>query len=240
MDDLEVTETLCVDRPPSGYLSNLSVDCIVLSIKNGRVMVLSAKYNEGYAKGLWGLIGGWVKVDEDTDQAANRLLHSITGVDNMYLEQLRAFGAPKRFPPRRVITIAYFALVRPELYNIIPGGTASHLAWRDARSIENLIYDHSEILANVLTHLQRKIRHEPIGFNLLPAKFTLLQLQEVYEALLNTTLDKPNFRRKINKMNLLINCNEKQVGVNHRAASLYRFDLDVYEKLSQHGMIFEV
>lgn len=229
--DLKVT-----DRD---ILPNLSVDTLVFSINQGELMVLTVKYKEGEAEGRWGLLGGWVNRDEHIDAAAGRILEMLTSVDNIYLEQFQAFGAPSRYPVERVITIAYYALVRPELYHMIPGGTASELQWCNARTVKGLIYDHEEILQQALVHLQHKVRYEPIGFNLLPEKFTLLQLQEVYEAILNTKLDKPNFRRKIKKMNLLIDCNEKQFGVNHRAAQLYRFDKVVYEKLCEHGIIFE-
>ncbi|GAC35119.1 hydrolase, NUDIX family [Paraglaciecola polaris LMG 21857] len=217
----------------------LSIDNVVLGIESGRLMVLTAKYNTGLAQGLWGLLGGWVAYDEPIDNAAKRILKMITGVDDLYLEQFRAFGDVKRYPAERVVTIAYYALVRPDLYNVIPGGTASHVEWRDVRNLPSLIYDHGEIVKALLLHLKSKVRHEPIGFNLLPEKFTLLQLQEVYEAILDVKLDKPNFRRKILKMNLLIDCNEKQQGVMHRAASLYRFDMVVYQKLCEHGFNFE-
>ncbi|QHJ12927.1 hypothetical protein FX988_03185 [Paraglaciecola mesophila] len=220
-------------------IDSLSVDNVVLGIENGRLMVLTAKYNTGLAQGQWGLLGGWVSYDESIDDAAKRILKMITGVDDMYLEQFRAFGEVKRYPAERVVTIAYYALVRPDLYKMMPGGTASHVEWCDVHKLPNLIYDHGDIVKAVLSHLKNKVRHEPIGFNLLPEKFTLLQLQEVYEAILDVKLDKPNFRRKILKMNLLIDCEEKQQGVMHRAASLYRFDMVVYQKLCEHGFNFE-
>ena len=194
-------------------IDSLSVDNVVLGIENGRLMVLAAKYNTGLAQGQWGLLGGWVSYDESIDDAAKRILKMITGVDDMYLEQFRAFGEVKRYPAERVVTIAYYALVRPDLYKMMPGGTASHVEWRDVHKLPNLIYDHGDIVKALLSHLKNKVRHEPIGFNLLPEKFTLLQLQEVYEAILDVKLDKPNFRRKILKMNLLIDCEEKQQGV---------------------------
>ena len=217
----------------------LSVDNVVLGIENGRLMVLAAKYNTGLAQGQWGLLGGWVGYDEPIDSAAKRILKMITGVDDMYLEQFRAFGEVGRYPAERVVTIAYYALVRPDLYKMMPGGTASHVEWCDVLHLPDLIYDHGDIVKAVLLHLKNKVRHEPSGFNLLPEKFTLLQLQEVYEAILDVKLDKPNFRRKILKMNLLIDCDEKQKGVMHRAASLYRFDMVVYQKLCEHGFNFE-
>lgn len=226
-------------EPPVGCLPNVSVDNIVFGVENGRLMVLTAKYKEGLADGKWGLLGGWVCEKEHIDDAAKRVLGSITGVDNLYLEQFRTFGKPDRYPLNQIVTIAYYALVRPDLYHLIPGGTASDVEWRDARSLPVLIYDHNDMVVSALDYIKYKVRHEPIGFNLLPEKFTLLQLQEVYEAILDTKLDKPNFRRKIKKMNLLIDCGEKQQGVTHRAANLFRFDLLVYQKLCEHGFNFE-
>lgn len=111
--------------------------------------------------------------------------------------------------------------------------------WFDVKTLPELMFDHGEILQNGPDYLQHKVRHEPVGFNLLPEKFTLLQLQEIYESILHKSLDKPNFRRKILKMNLLIDCKEKQKNVAHRAASLYRFDVHVYEKLKEFGFTFE-
>lgn len=224
---------------PDGCIRQISIDNIVFGIEEGRLMVLVARYKGGDAGGRWGLLGGWIELDEHIDDAAIRIVHSITGVKNLYLEQLRAFGEPNRYPLERVITLTYFALVRPDDYHLIPGSSVSEVAWRDARDLPELIYDHAEQVQYALAHLENKIRFEPVSFNLLPEKFTLLQLQEVYEAILNRKLDKPNFRRKIKKMNLLIDCDEKQTGVTHRAANLFRFDAVVYQKLCEHGFNFE-
>ena len=223
----------------SDVLENISVDNLIFAMDNGRLKILLAKYDEGAAKGQWGLVGHWVKVDEDIDAAAARVVKQTTGVENVYLEQLRAFGRTDRFPAKRVVTIAFYALVRMAKLKPHAGFTASDLAWFDARELPELIFDHQEIVEYSLEYLRYKVRHEPIGFNLLPEKFTLLELQELYEAVLNKTLDKLNFRRKIQKMNLLIDCNEKQTGVAHRAAKLFRFDINVYQKLTEFGFSFE-
>jgi hypothetical protein len=237
--NVQRTSDLTAGKAQTNAIEQLSIDNVVLGIEQGRLMVLTAKYKAGLADGLWGLLGGWVAIDEPIDAAAKRILKTITGVDDLYLEQFRAFGEVQRYPTKRVVTIAYYALVRPERYELIPGGTASHVEWKDARQLPKLIYDHGRIVEQVLNHLKNKVRHEPIGFNLLAQKFTLLQLQEVYEAILDVKLDKPNFRRKILKMKMLIDCHEKQQGVTHRAASLYRFDMVVYQKLCEQGFNFE-
>jgi ADP-ribose pyrophosphatase YjhB (NUDIX family) len=121
------------DEPPAGALDRISIDNIVFGVENGKLMVLTAKYHQGTADGQWGLLGGWIYEDEHIDDAAKRIVLEETGVSNVYLEQLRAFGTPNRYPLKRIITLAYFALVRPELYHLIPGNNVSELAWRDAR-----------------------------------------------------------------------------------------------------------
>ncbi len=217
----------------------LSIDCLVFGFQNSKLEVLLVEHGEGIIKGKWALPGGWVNYNENIDDAAYRILKDLTGVDHLFLNQLHAFGEVERYPKKRVITIAYIALTKPENYQLIPGFTASDARWADVNEIKSLPYDHIKILESGLENLRRRVRYEPIGFNLLPEKFTLLQLQELYEAILSIKLDKPNFRRKIMKMDLLISCDEKQEGVSHRAASLYRFDKDVYDRLLQKGFNFE-
>lgn len=224
---------------PKEIIDALSIDCLIFGFQSGKLEILLVKHGEGIIKGQWALPGGWVTYDENIDDAAYRILKDLTGVGQLYLEQLHAFGDVQRYPNKRVITIAYIALTKPENYKLIPGFTASDARWSDVKDVESLPYDHLEILNAGMASLKRKLRYEPIGFNLLPEKFTLLELQELYEAILEVKLDKPNFRRKIMKMNLLIPCHEKQEGVSHRAASLYRFDKEIYDKLKEKGFNFE-
>jgi len=139
-----------------------------------------------------------------------------------------------------VITVAYYALVNPEDFEIHPGTTVSDAQWFNIHEVPSMVYDHNKILDWGFKHLRHKVQHEPIGFNLLPKKFTLHQLQELYEAILEKKLDKPNFRRKLMNMELLVPCNEKQKDVSHRAARLYRFDKKVYNRLIEKGFTFEV
>lgn len=218
----------------------LSIDCMIFGFKKSELDILLVQHAEGISKGKWALPGGWIRYNESIDHAAHRILKDLTGVSNIYLEQLRAFGDTERYPNKRVITIAYFALVKPEEYTLHAGFTASDAKWFKASEVPALPYDHTRILKAGLNHLRHKVRHEPIGFNLLPKKFTLLQLQELYEAILEKKLDKPNFRRKLMKMNLLEVCKEKQTDVSHRAASLYRFDKKIYDKLTEKGFTFEL
>ncbi|KXK26304.1 MAG: ADP-ribose pyrophosphatase [Bacteroidetes bacterium OLB12] len=213
---------------PDSIIEALSIDCVIFGFKDGRLDILLVKHAEGISAGKWALPGGWITYGESVDDAAKRLLKSLTGISDIYLEQLKAFGDPNRYPLKRVVTVAYYALVNEESYSLIPGFTASDAQWFNVHEVPELIYDHNQILEFGYNHLKHKVRHEPIGFNLLPAKFTLLQLQELYEAILETRLDKSNFRRKLGKMKLLINCKEKQKDVSHRAAALFKFDKRIY------------
>src|SRR5882762_11649608 len=205
---------------PDTIIDALSIDCLIFGFKKSELDILLVQHGEGISKGKWALPGGWIKYNESTDGAATRILNDLTGVSNIYLEQLRTFGDVQRYPTKRVITIAYYALVKPENYTLHAGFTAADAQWFKISEVPEMPYDHKNILDEGLAYLKHKVRHEPIGFNLLPKKFTLLQLQELYEAILDKKLDKPNFRRKLMRMNLLEPCKEKQTDVSHRAAGL--------------------
>ncbi|MBF4466070.1 NUDIX domain-containing protein [Flavobacterium sp. LC2016-12] len=220
-------------------MNAITIDCVIFGFDKGSLEVLLVQHGEGISKGKWGLPGGWIYKKESTDNAAHRLLNELTGLDNIYLEQLKAFGDPDRFPLRRVITIGYYALVKREDYNIKAGFTAADAKWYKIDAIPDLIYDHNEILSYSLKHLRNRVRQAPIGFNLLPEKFTLLQLMHLYEEILGIEMDKSNFRRKILHMKLLVALDEKQQDVSHRAAKLYKFDPQIYNKLTEKGFNFE-
>jgi len=224
----------------SKIIDALSIDCLLFGFKDGRLDVLLVKHAKGISKGKWALPGGWIQYNESIDVSAKRLLQSLTGISSIYLEQLKAFGNVNRYPRKRVVTLAYYTLVNEEHYSLIPGFTASDAQWFNVQDTPELPYDHRDILDFGFRHLKQKVRHEPIGFNLLPEKFTLLQLQGLYEAVLETKLDKSNFRRKLLKMNLLRPCSEKQQDVSHRAAELYQFDKEVYHQLEEKGFAFEL
>ncbi|SHG49622.1 NUDIX domain-containing protein [Chryseolinea serpens] len=225
---------------PDTIIDALSIDCLIFGFKKSELDILLVQHGEGISKGKWALPGGWIKYNESTDGAATRILNDLTGVSNIYLEQLRAFGDVHRYPTKRVITIAYYALVKPENYTLHAGFTAADAQWFKISEVPEMPYDHKMILNEGLAYLKHKVRHEPIGFNLLPKKFTLLQLQELYEAILDKKLDKPNFRRKLMRMNLLEPCKEKQTDVSHRAAGLYKFDKRTYNHLKEKGFMFEL
>lgn len=227
--------TASKEQPTEG----ITVDCVIFGFNKQNLEVLLVQHAIGESEGQWGLLGGWLKKDESSDQAAERILYELTSLDNIYLEQLKAFTDPKRVSERRVVTIAYYTLVNREDYNIKASITLKEAKWYKINDIPDLIFDHNEILEFSLLQLRNRVRQAPIGFNLLPEKFTLLQLMHLYEEILGTELDKSNFRRKILHMKLLVPLDEKQTDVSHRAAKLYKFDPDIYEKLTQKGFNFE-
>jgi len=213
-------------------MKELSIDCVIFGFQE-ELKVLLVKHASGISKGRWALPGGFVTYSESLDDAAYRILNLLTGVSDIFLDQLGAFGEVDRFPDKRVITVAYYSLVADSQYSLAPGYTASDASWFTLDDIPSLPYDHDLILKTSLNELKSKIKMEPVGFNLLQEKFTLLQLQNLYESILCVKLDKPNFRRKILATGLLKDCNEKQNKVSHRAAKYYRFDESVYNKYKQ-------
>jgi len=218
----------------------LSVDCVIFGFEDAVLKVLLYKRSIHPCFGMWALPGGFIRYDENIDEASARILQERTGVKGVFMEQLGAFGEVDRFPLRRVITVVYYALVKPGHYVINPGPDASDARWFEVKSLPETPFDHPKIIQSSLATLRRQIKYKPTGFNLLPDKFPLLALQELYEAIYGISFDKPNFRRKIMKMNLLIPLEEKQTGVAHRSARLYKFDKHRYDSLTEKGFIFEI
>ncbi|MCB0283095.1 MAG: NUDIX hydrolase [Calditrichaeota bacterium] len=229
-----------MNQAGTDILKNLSVDCVIFGFKKQQLNVMLIKLNVEPGKGEWALPGGNILLDEDLDEAARRVLYELTSVENLYMEQLYSFGDVDRFQLFRVITIAYYALVKPEKYKLFPGPKASDVKWFNLSEIPLLPFDHDNILQEALKQLRKNIRYNPIGFELLPKKFTLTELQSLYECILNRELDKRNFRKKILSMNLLEKLDEKQMDVAHRRPHLYRFDKKNYQRLKQSGFNFEL
>lgn len=218
----------------------LSVDCVVFGFEEAMLKVLLIKRAIQPEFGAWALPGGFIKYTENIEDASARILRERTGVENLYMEQLGAFGDINRFPGKRVITIVYFAFVKPGQHKINPGPNASDASWFKLKDLPDLPFDHKKIIQSALLRLQSTVKYKPVGFNLLNDKFPLLQLQELYEAIYGVEFDKPNFRRKIMKMNLLIMLDEKQKGAPYRAATLYKFDKERYDSLTEKGFVFEI
>lgn len=226
------------DQPE--IIENLSTDTVIFGYENYKLKILLIERKNDPSKGMYALPGGFVLKNEELEQAAERVLMEHTGMKNVYLEQVHTFGELGRFPNKRVITIAYFALVKTEDYSLIPGVEVSKANWFAVTQMPELPFDHQRIFNFCLEKLQQRIRVEPVGINLLPHKFSLTEFHKMYEAILQQELDKRNFRKKLLKMNLLLDLNEKQQNVSHRAAKLYKFDEENYQKLLKKGFNFDM
>jgi 8-oxo-dGTP diphosphatase len=218
----------------------LTVDCAVFGLDDGELKVLLIQRDLPPFAGRWALPGGFVNVDEDLEAAARRELEEETSVTRVFLEQLYTFGDVDRDPRERVVSVAYYALVKLSDHRVRAATDARNAAWFALSDLPTLAFDHDRILALALTRLKGKVRYQPIGFELLPPKFTLSQLQRLYEVVLDTPLDKRNFRKKILAMDLLEELDEIEQDVAHRAARLYRFDKSKYRELTRRGFNFEL
>lgn len=216
----------------------LTVDCVVFGLDEEDLKVLLIRRGVEPYQGKWALPGGFVRMDESLEDAARRELQEEAGVRPNLLEQLYTFGAPDRDPRGRVVSVAYFALVKLSDHRVHAATDAKEAAWFSVWDAPKLAFDHGDILATALQRLKGKVRYQPIGFELLPPKFTLTQLQRMYEKILERELDKRNFRKKILSMDLLVETDEVEQGVRHRAARLYRFDRRKYDRLAKQGFEF--
>jgi 8-oxo-dGTP diphosphatase len=221
-------------------IKDLSIDCVIFGFEKQCLEVLLVKRAINPSKGKWALPGGFIKKKEKIEKAGQRILEATTGVKNIYLEEFGVFDEINRFPLWRVFTIAHFALVSPEDYALHAGIDTSAVQWFNINELPPLAFDHEEIIKAALGKLQTRVRYKPIGFELLPTKFTLPRLQKLYEVILGKKLDKRNFRKKIIKMDLLIHLSEKEKGSKSKAANLYKFDKKTYNKLKDDGFIFEL
>lgn len=218
----------------------LTVDCVVFGFDEGELKVLLIERGLDPFKGKWALPGGFVRVEETIDDAARRELLEETGLSDVYLEQLYTFGAVDRDPRERVVSVAHYALVKLSDHRAKAATDAASAQWFPVSKPPKLAFDHADILGTALDRLKGKVRYQPIGFELLPEKFTLSQLQHLYEAVLETELDKRNFRKKVLSFGLLTPLKETQMTGRHRPAQLFRFDQKRYEQLAKKGFNFEV
>jgi 8-oxo-dGTP diphosphatase len=218
----------------------LTVDCVVFGLDEDDLKVLLIQRDSDPFAGKWALPGGFVEMEESLEDAARRELEEETGVRNLFLEQLYTFGGVHRDPRDRVVSVAYYALVKLSNHRVQAATDARQAAWFSADDVPRLAFDHQLVLKTAHERLRGKVRYQPIGFELLPNKFALRQLQHLYETILDRRLDKRNFRKKILGMGLLEELDEVETDVAHRAARLYRFDRRKYKKLTKSGFVFEL
>ncbi len=218
----------------------VTVDCVVFGFDDADLKLLLIQRKMEPFKNRWALPGGFVQIEEGLEDAARRELRDETGISELYLEQLYTFGHPKRDPRERVVSVAYYALVKLAAYALHASSDAEEVAWFPVAELPNLAFDHEQIVDVALKRLKAKVRYEPIGFELLPEKFTLGELQRLYETVLELSLDKRNFRKKILGTELLEPSAEYQRDVAHRAAQYYRFNRQRYEQLKKRGFNFEL
>ncbi|MBK7628612.1 MAG: NUDIX hydrolase [Bacteroidales bacterium] len=219
----------------------VAVDCIIFGydIVEKEIKLLLFKRLIEPAKGKWSLAGGFVLENESLDDAASRVLRKITGLESVYLKQSYSYGDTDRDPGDRVISVAYFALITLRDINkdlALENG----VHWRSISKLPELIFDHPMMVKRALTDLQNQVKVKPVGFELLPEKFTLVQLQDLYEAIYQRSVDKRNFRKKILSMGILEKLDEKEKETSKKGAYYFKFNKENYEKLKKDGFYFDL
>lgn len=219
----------------------VAVDCIIFGydITEKEIKLLLFKRIVEPAKGLWSLAGGFVEENESLDASAARILKKLTGLDSVYLKQSYSYGAVERDPGARVISVAYFALIAIRDINR-DLAEQNGVSWRSMSRLPDLIFDHPLMVKKALSDLQKQVKIKPVGFELLPEKFTLVQLQDLYEAIYQRKVDKRNFRKKILSMGILEKLEEKEKETSKKGAYYYRFNKARYAKLEKNGFYFNL
>ncbi len=218
---------------------HVAVDCIIFGFFENQLKILLLKRNFEPGMGELSLIGGFVKEEESLDDAAARILYDLTGLKNVFLEQLYSHGEIDRDPGERVISVSYYALLKVQDLdhdNVMKYGAR----WCNIGECQELIFDHNEMVVGALQRLRRMAKSQPIGFELLPRKFTIPQLQMLYEAIYQKTFDNRNFRKKLLAMDVLEKLETKDKSSSKKGAFLYRFDKKRYNKLHQDGFLFDL
>ena len=219
----------------------IAVDCIIFGydILEKEIKLLLFKRMFEPAKGKWSLAGGFVEANESLDEAATRILRKLTGLDSVYMKQSYTYGDTDRDPGDRVISVAYFALITLRDINK-ELAEQNGVSWRSLSRLPDLIFDHPAMIKRALTDLQNQIRIKPVGFELLPEIFTLVQLQDLYEAIYQRKVDKRNFRKKILSMGILEKLEVKEKETSKKGAYYYKFNEDTYKRLRQNGFYFNL
>ena len=206
----------------------LSVDCVIFGFDENKLKVLLIRSDLRKFQSRWSLLGDLIHINEDLDAAAYRILKQRTGLSDVYLEQVHTFGGIERHPAGRVVTVAYCSLINIQHHKLNIFDNELH--WHDINNVTDLAFDHQQIFDTCYHRLQKRIQEHPLGFNLLPKKFSLRELQNLYEAILGTKMDRRNFRKKFFAMDFLIDLGEIEQDVPHRPGKLYKFNYGKYEK----------
>lgn len=223
----------------SQYIKHLvAVDCIIFGFDGENLKILLVQRNFEPKKGEWSLVGGFVNGEETLDDSANRVLNSLTGLENIYLEQLKTYSELEREPTARIISVSYYALINAD--ENIKINEKYSAKWFDLKQFPTLIFDHNIMVENAVTRLRYRASTQPIGFELLPEKFTMKDLQSLYEAIFDEKYDKRNFISKINSMDILVKTDEKDMTSSRKGSFLYRFDKEKYHKKLSQGYLFKI
>jgi 8-oxo-dGTP diphosphatase len=215
----------------------VALDSIIFGFDGSKLKLLLVKRGIEESKNIWSLLGGWLQSDESLNEAANRILQNLTGIHDIYLEQLSAFGSPDRDPVQRTVSVTYFALINVNDYSLFDSGEY-HAEWFEFDHLPELLFDHKKMVDNAILRLRNKAAFHPVGFELLPEKFTLPILQTLYEAIFDTVFDKRNFSRKILASRLLTKLDEKQKGFSKKGAYLYKLNPQALHKAASTNLYF--
>ena len=217
----------------------LAVDCIIFGFDKEELKILLIKRNFEPEQGKWSLIGGFLKKEEILDEAAKRVLQHLTGLNNVYMEQLYTFSKVDRDPADRTLSVAYYALIdlsQPDKNALLKESAK----WFTLKDAPKLIFDHNRMVERAMARLRRRALSKPIGFELLPEKFTMRKLQKLYEAILDNKLDKRNFISKFNSLDILIKLKEKDMSSSKKGAYLFQFDEEKYKRKVEDGFSFKL
>lgn len=227
MLDLYLKQTKCL----------VALDSIIFGFDGEELKLLLVKRGIEQDKDVWSLMGGWLKPNESLNEAAERILFELTGLNNIYLEQLSTFGDPKRDPVERTVSVTYKALINVSDYDLNIS-EKYQARWFSLKKLPELLFDHEQIVRHAIDRLRSKAAFHPVGFELLPEKFTIPQIQTLYEAIFDLKFDKRNFSRKILASGLLVKLEEKQRGFSKKGAFLYTLDKSKYEKNTSYNLYF--
>lgn len=217
----------------------IAVDCIILGFRDGKLYLLISKRKFNPLKGKDTLMGGFIRSNESLSETVSRVVYEYTGIQDVYMEQVGAYGDIGRDLGERVVSLAYYALIDLDLFddNLCKIHNAR---WEELEKVDKLIFDHRQMINDTIEILRKKASTQPLGFNLLPEKFTLPQLQSLYEAIYQNTLDKRNFRKKILEMNILEKQEDKDKSSSKRGAFYYKFNKEKYDELLKKGYYFSL